>query len=113
MVLLVEFARTPPKVQDDSGRRSPSERWRSSSFFPLLSGFVFEKGAAGDYLGVLFKGRLKVTLLGEMVRRRSSTSWSRPLLGNIALLDEATRLATVVTLEASEFLHIGRARSWA
>lgn len=77
--------------------------------FPAGS-IVFQEGDAGDFLLILAKGRVKVTLLGEDGAEIIIAFLEPPaLLGEIALLDESPRSATVMSLQASEFLQIGRA----
>ena len=71
---------------------------------------MFQEGDAGDHLLVLAKGRVKVTLLGDTGSETIVSLLEPPaLLGEIALLDESPRSATVITLDATEFLQIGRA----
>jgi CRP-like cAMP-binding protein len=70
---------------------------------------VFQEGDPGDFLLVILRGRVKVTLLGEEGRETIVATLERPaFLGEVALLDEAPRSATVMTLEATEFLQITR-----
>jgi CRP-like cAMP-binding protein len=70
---------------------------------------VFQEGDPGDFLLVILRGRVKVTLLGEEGRETIVATLTRPaFLGEVALLDEAPRSATVMTLEATEFLQITR-----
>jgi CRP/FNR family transcriptional regulator, cyclic AMP receptor protein len=77
--------------------------------FPRGS-IVFQEGDQGDFLLVLAKGRVKVSLLGENGAETVVSFLEPPaVLGEIALLDESPRSATVMTLEATEFLQIGRA----
>jgi CRP-like cAMP-binding protein len=77
--------------------------------FPRGS-IVFHEGDAGDYLLVVTKGRVKVTLLGENGNEAIVSLLGPPaLLGEVALLDDSPRSATVVALEATEFLQIARA----
>jgi CRP/FNR family cyclic AMP-dependent transcriptional regulator len=77
--------------------------------FPRGS-IVFQEGDPGDFLLVLTKGRVKVTLLGEDGAEAIVSILEPPaLLGEIALLDDSPRSATVITLDATEFLQIGRA----
>jgi CRP/FNR family cyclic AMP-dependent transcriptional regulator len=76
--------------------------------FPRGS-IVFQEGDAGDFLLVLTKGRVKVTLLGENGAETIISFLEPPaLLGEIALLDDSPRSATVITLEPTEFLQIAR-----
>lgn len=76
--------------------------------FPSGS-IVFQEGDPGDFLLVLAKGRVRVTLLGEDGAEIIIGLLDSPaLLGEVALLDESPRSATVTTVEASEFLQIGR-----
>lgn len=76
--------------------------------FPRGS-IVFHEGDSGDFLLLIVKGRVKVTLLGESGEETIVNLLEPPaLLGEIALLDDSTRSATVVTLEPTEFLQITR-----
>jgi CRP-like cAMP-binding protein len=70
---------------------------------------VFQEGDAGDFLLVVLAGRVKVMLVGE-AGQETIVSLLGPggFLGEISLLDEAPRSATVMTLEATEFLEISR-----
>jgi CRP-like cAMP-binding protein len=77
--------------------------------FPRGS-IVFQEGDPGEFLLVLAKGRVKVSLLGENGAETVVSFLEPPaVLGEIALLDESPRSATVMTLEPTEFLQIGRA----
>jgi CRP/FNR family transcriptional regulator, cyclic AMP receptor protein len=70
---------------------------------------VFHEGDHGDYLCVILSGRVKVSLLG-MRGQEAIVRVLEPLdfLGEIALIDEAPRSATVIAMEATEVLEIGR-----
>jgi CRP/FNR family cyclic AMP-dependent transcriptional regulator len=71
---------------------------------------VFYEGDAGDYLLVILKGRVKVTLLGEQGQETIITTLEAPaFLGEVALLEGAPRSATVVALTPIEVLQIARA----
>ena len=71
---------------------------------------VFHEGEPGDFLLILIKGRVRVMLFGETGQEAIINILEPPaLLGEVALLDEAPRSATVVTVEAAEFLQITRA----
>jgi CRP/FNR family cyclic AMP-dependent transcriptional regulator len=71
---------------------------------------VFQEGDPGDHLLVVAKGRVKVSLLGEDGGEAIVSVVDAPaLLGEIALLDQSPRSATVVALEDTEFLNIARA----
>src|SRR5262249_57365784 len=68
---------------------------------------VFHEGDPGDCLLVIVKGRLKVSLLG----REGDETIIRVLeppdyVGEIALVDDAPRSATVIALERTEVLEI-------
>jgi len=70
---------------------------------------VFQEGDPGDFLLVILRGRVKVSLFGEEGRETIVAILERPaFLGEVALLDKAPRSATVMTLEATEFLQITR-----
>lgn len=76
--------------------------------FPKGS-IVFQEGDAGDFLLVIVKGRVKVTLLGETGQETIVNVLEPPaFLGEVALLDEAPRSATVIAVEPTEFLQIAR-----
>jgi CRP-like cAMP-binding protein len=71
---------------------------------------VFQEGEPGDFLLILVKGRVRVMLLGEGGQEAMINVLDPPaLLGEVALLDEAPRSATVITIEPAEFLQITRA----
>jgi CRP-like cAMP-binding protein len=71
---------------------------------------VFQEGDSGDFLLVVLQGRVKVMLLGDGGQETIVSILEPPgLLGEIALLDEAPRSATVMTLANTEFLRISRA----
>src|SRR5215471_8644628 len=83
----------------ESSRRLP---------YPKKS-IVFYEGDSGDFLLVILKGRVKVVLLGDGGQETIVAILERPgFLGEMALLDETPRSATVVTLEDTEFLQIAR-----
>src|SRR4051812_35969084 len=68
---------------------------------------VFHEGDASDYLLVILRGRVKVVLLGESGHESIIAILEPPnFLGEVALLDQAPRSATVVTLEETQFLQI-------
>jgi CRP/FNR family transcriptional regulator, cyclic AMP receptor protein len=70
---------------------------------------VFQEGDPGDYLLVIEKGQVKVVLLGDDGQETIVNLLEPPaLLGEIAMLDDAPRSATVIALTATEFLQIGR-----
>src|ERR1700687_5913985 len=71
---------------------------------------VFQEGDAGDFLLVILEGRVKVMLLEDGGQETIVAILERPgFLGEVALLDEAPRSATVMTLANTEFLQITRA----
>lgn len=70
---------------------------------------VFHEGDPGDYLLVIITGRVKVTLLGEGGQETILAILEPPsFFGEISLLDEAPRSATVMTLDPTDFLQIAR-----
>ena len=70
---------------------------------------VFYEGDPGDCLLVVLNGRVKVCLLGKEGQEAVIRIMERPeFLGEIALIDEAPRSATVITLERTEVLEIAR-----
>src|SRR5262249_54587005 len=70
---------------------------------------IFSEGDHGDYLLVVLKGRVKVSLLGRDQQETIVRILERPeFVGEIALIDEAPRSATVIALERTEVLEIAR-----
>jgi CRP/FNR family transcriptional regulator, cyclic AMP receptor protein len=70
---------------------------------------VFHEGDRGDYLCVILSGRVKVTLLGTHGRETIIRILEQyDFLGEMALIDEAPRSATVVAIEAVEVMEIAR-----
>jgi CRP/FNR family transcriptional regulator, cyclic AMP receptor protein len=70
---------------------------------------VFQEGDPGDYLLIVEKGQVKVVLLGDDGQETIINLLDPPaLLGEIALLDDAPRSATVIAVTATEFLQIAR-----
>jgi CRP-like cAMP-binding protein len=70
---------------------------------------VFQEGDEGDYVLVLTKGKVKVTLLGDDGSETVVNELEPPaVLGEIALLDGRPRSATVIAVEPTEFLKIAR-----
>ena len=70
---------------------------------------VFQEGDPGDYLLLIQQGQVKVVLLGDGGEETIINLLEPPaLLGEIALLDDAPRSATVIAVAATEFLQIGR-----
>lgn len=71
---------------------------------------VFQENDPGDYLLIIQKGQVKVALLGDDGEETIVNLLEPPaLLGEIALLDDAPRSATVIAITTTEFLRIGRA----
>jgi CRP-like cAMP-binding protein len=71
---------------------------------------VFYEGDSGDYLLIILKGRVKVSLLGKDGKETIVRILERQeFLGEIALVDDAPRSATVIALEHTEVLEIARA----
>ena len=71
---------------------------------------VFHEGDPGDFLLVILRGRVKVVLLGESGHETTIAVLERPsFLGEVALIDQAPRSATVATLAETEFLQIASA----
>ena len=72
---------------------------------------VFHEGDLGDCLLVILRGRVKVVLAGDQGQETTIAILERPdFLGEVALIDQAPRSATVVALEETEFLQIGSAQ---
>jgi CRP-like cAMP-binding protein len=70
---------------------------------------IFYEGDPGDYLLVILKGRVKVSLLGKDRQETIVRILEPPeFLGEIALFDEAPRSATVIAVERTEVLEIAR-----
>jgi CRP/FNR family transcriptional regulator, cyclic AMP receptor protein len=70
---------------------------------------VFQEGDRGDYLCVVLSGRVKVSLLGSRGRETIIRTLERlDFLGEMALIDEAPRSATVTALEPVEVMEIVR-----
>jgi CRP/FNR family cyclic AMP-dependent transcriptional regulator len=77
--------------------------------YPRLS-VVFHEGDPGDFLLVILRGRVKATLVGEAGEETTIATLERgELFGEMAILDEGPRSATVMTIEDTEFLQITRA----
>jgi CRP/FNR family cyclic AMP-dependent transcriptional regulator len=71
---------------------------------------VFHEGDPGDYLLVIVKGRLRVTLFDRDGQETIIKDFEKfECLGEVSLLDGAPRSATVLALERTEVLRIGRA----
>lgn len=76
--------------------------------YPKAS-IVFHEGDRGDYLCVILSGRVKVSLLGSHGRETIIRTLGRlDFLGEMALIDEAPRSATVTAIEPVEVLEIVR-----
>jgi CRP-like cAMP-binding protein len=70
---------------------------------------VFNEGDPGDFLLVILKGRVKVALFGEQGQETIIAVLERGgFLGEVALLDELPRSATVIALADTEFLQLSR-----
>jgi len=70
---------------------------------------IFHEGDHGDYLCVILSGRVKVSLLGASGQEAIVRILERlDFLGEIALIDDAPRSATVSALEATEVLEVAR-----
>src|SRR5690242_20470421 len=70
---------------------------------------VFHEGDHGDCLCVILSGRVKVSLLGARGQEAIVRTLERlDFLGEIALIDDAPRSATVIAMEATEVLEIAR-----
>jgi CRP/FNR family cyclic AMP-dependent transcriptional regulator len=71
---------------------------------------VFHEGDAGDYLLVIVAGRLRVTLFDRDGQETIIKDFGQfECLGEVSLLDGAPRSATVLAIERTEVLRIGRA----
>lgn len=76
--------------------------------FPKGS-IVFHEGDRADYLLVIAKGRVKVTLLEDSGEETIVNLLEPPaLLGEVALLDDGPRSATVVAIAPTEFVQVTR-----
>ena len=70
---------------------------------------MFYEGDPGDYLLIIYKGCVKVTLLGTQGQETIITTLEAPaVLGEVALIDSAPRSATVVALTPIDVLQISR-----
>lgn len=70
---------------------------------------IFYEGDRGDYLLLILSGRVKVSLLGRDGKETLIRSLGRhEFLGEIALIDESPRSATVIAVERTEVLEIAR-----
>ena len=70
---------------------------------------VFQEGDPGDFLLVILRGRVKVVLLGDAGQETIVANLEPgEFLGEVALLDDAPRSATVMTMKDTEFLQISR-----
>jgi CRP/FNR family cyclic AMP-dependent transcriptional regulator len=70
---------------------------------------VFHEGDPGDYLLVIVKGRLRVTLFDRDGQETIIKDFEKfDCLGEVSLLDGAPRSATVLALERTEILRIAR-----
>jgi len=70
---------------------------------------VVEEGLPGDYMYVIQEGRVKVTKLSEDGREKILEMMSEgSFFGEMALLDQAPRSATVKTLTAAKLLALSR-----
>ncbi len=66
---------------------------------------VFYEGDPGDFLMVVLTGKVKVVLLGKEGQEIIlALLGPRDFFGEMAILESAPRSATVMTIEASEFL---------
>lgn len=70
---------------------------------------VFQEGDRGDYLCVILSGRVKVSLFGSRGRETIIRTLERlDFLGEMALIDEAPRSATVTATAPVEVMEIVR-----
>ena len=93
------FAPLPPPQQEWVARRA---RWITAE--PGVQ--VIRQGDIGDAYYVLESGRLSVTQDGTLLRESDATAWG---FGEIALLHDVPRTATVTALEPSVLLMLSRA----
>jgi len=76
--------------------------------FPRGS-IIFSEGDPGDYLLVILNGRVKVSLLGKDRQETIVRILERnEFVGEIALIDEAPRSATIIALERTDVLEVAR-----
>jgi CRP/FNR family transcriptional regulator, cyclic AMP receptor protein len=75
------------------------------------SAVVVSRGDAGDALFVLVRGRMKVVLYGESGREIILSIFKSPgdFFGEMSLLDDEPRSATVIAAEPSRLLVLSRA----
>ena len=70
---------------------------------------IFSEGDRGDYLLVILEGRVKATLIGRDRQETIVRILERlEFVGEISLLDDAPRSATVIALQRVEALEIAR-----
>jgi CRP/FNR family cyclic AMP-dependent transcriptional regulator len=70
---------------------------------------VFHEGDIGDFLLLIVEGKVKVVLFGEQGQETILRTMNPgTFFGELSLIDEAPRSASVVTLENSSFLQLKR-----
>ncbi len=67
---------------------------------------IFRQGEAGELMYAIRRGKVAVQVRGQTV----DTLGEGEIFGEMALLDQATRTATVVTLEETELVPIDKAQ---
>ena len=67
---------------------------------------IFQEGDQGDCMFAIKRGRVAILVGGETV----DTLGDEELFGEMALLEHATRTATVITLEETELVEIDKAQ---
>ncbi len=67
---------------------------------------LFREGDAGDGMYVVLEGALEIQVSGKVVE----TSTRGAIIGELALIDQAPRIATVTAKEASKLVKIDQRR---
>jgi CRP-like cAMP-binding protein len=67
---------------------------------------LFKAGDAGDVMFVVLEGALEIQVGGKVVE----TSTRGAIIGEMALIDQTTRVATVVAAEPSKLVRIDQRR---
>ena len=105
---LAILKRLPLFAELDDGELEIVARASRTLTYPK-GNIVFHEGDPGDYLLIILKGRVKVTLLGGDGQETIISILEQPaFLGEVALLDETPRSATVIALTPIEVMQIAR-----
>ncbi len=63
---------------------------------------IFKEGDPGDFLGLVYKGKLQAQRVSEHGNVNLDTLYEKRSFGEMSMLDHQRRSATVVALESSE-----------